>query len=183
LASDGRSISSATRVAGYRLGVAFDFDEYLRELLDTAFESALSKLTPEQLSKLADDPELQAKLSAAASEATEGVAEVIAEQLRKDAPAMVRHRRDWQTEFEKKLAEHWGRAFDASEAVMKAAFEIGEFHYEKHVPPDDERSYAFEALARLQARALRIAEEVLVLLKRGTGRQRCPVGVLCTRLL
>lgn len=131
----------------------------------------MAKLTPEQRAKLAEDPELLcARVSTATSEAVDGVAEVIVAQLRKDKPAMVRDRRRRQEKFEKQLAEHWGRAFAASEALMKAAFEIGEFHYEKHVPPDGERSYAFEALARLQARALRIAEEVLVLLKSGYGQ-------------
>ena len=98
------------------------------------------------------------------------MADVVADSLRKATPAMVRHRRKWQQAFEKQLAAHWGGAFEAAEAVMKAAFEIGEFHYEKHVPPDGQRSYAFEALARLQARALRITEEVLALLKSGYGQ-------------
>jgi hypothetical protein len=150
--------------------VTFDFDDYVRELLDESLVGAMAKPTPEQRAKLAEDPELRARLSTATLEAVDGVAEVIVTQLRKDTPAMVRDRRGRQEKFEKQLAEHWGRAFAASEAVMKAAFEIGEFHYEKHVPPDGEGSYAFEALARLQARALRIAEEVLVLLKSGYGQ-------------
>ncbi len=83
---------------------------------------------------------------------------------------MLAERRAFRTKFEKRLAEHWGRAFALSEMVMRVAHEVGEAHYEKHVPPDGVRDYAFEALARLQARALRIAEEVLVLLKAGYGQ-------------
>jgi len=150
--------------------VAFDFDEYLREMLGESLERALAKLTPEQRAKLAEDPGLKQRVSKATGEAIDGAAELIAEQLRKDAPAMIEHRRVGQVKFEKQLAEHWGRAFEASEAVIKTAFEIGQFHYEKHVPPNDERSYAFEVLARLQARALRMAKEVLVLLKAGYGQ-------------
>jgi hypothetical protein len=83
---------------------------------------------------------------------------------------MLEHRRGWQAEFEKRLAEHWGRAFDLAEMVMKVAFEAGEFFYAKHVPPDGEHDLVFEALSRLLARACRIAEEVLVLLKAGYGQ-------------
>ena len=38
------------------------------------------------------------------------------------------------------------------------------------MPPDGQRDYVFEALSRLLARACRIAEEVLVLLKAGYGQ-------------
>lgn len=150
--------------------MAHDFDDDYGQMLQTSLEQALAKLTTEQREQLARDPELRDRVSAATAEAADGVAEIIVKQLRKDTPAMVRDRRSRQRKFEKQVADHWGHAFDASEAVMKAAFEIGEFHYEKHVPPDGERSYAFEVLARLQARALRIAEEVLVLLKAGYGQ-------------
>ena len=147
-----------------------DFDADLAQMLEEALEGALAQLSPDQRAKVDADPELHARLSAAAMDAVDGVAAGIVERLRRDAPAMVRHRRRGQQAMEKQIDEHWGRAFDASEAVMKVAFEVGEFHYKKHVPPDGERSYAFEVLARLQARGLRIAEEVLVLLKAGYGQ-------------
>jgi hypothetical protein len=68
------------------------------------------------------------------------------------------------------MFEHWGDAFDLSEMVLKVAYEAGEFFYDKHVPSDGKRDYVFEALSRLLARACRIAEEVLVLLKAGYGQ-------------
>lgn len=83
---------------------------------------------------------------------------------------MLEHRRREREAFEARVVEHWGRAFDLAEMVMKVAYEVGEFFYNKHVPTDGERDFVFEALARLQARALRVAEEVLVLLKAGYGQ-------------
>ena len=61
-------------------------------------------------------------------------------------------------------------AFDLAEMVMQATIEVGEFFYEKHVPPDGSTTGLLRPLGRLMARASRIAEEVLVLLKAGYGQ-------------
>src|ERR1019366_8543572 len=97
-------------------------------------------------------------------------ADLTVEALKRSSPPMLAERQAFRAKFEKRLAEYWGRAFDLSEMVIRVAHEVGEAHYDKHVPPDGVRDYAFEVLARLQARALRIAEEVLVLLKAGYGQ-------------
>ncbi len=152
----------------YRSPVAFDFDEDFRRTVETGIEMALEGLTPEDLAKVEENSD--AILSTALSEAIEDSAKLLVEQLHRDAPAMIEHRRNWHSEVDKHLAEHWGKAFDLTEMVIRATVEIGEFFYEKHVPPDGERDYTFEALARLLARACRIAEEVLVLLKAGYGQ-------------
>jgi hypothetical protein len=146
----------------------YDFDEDFREAVEDGLAQALQHLTPEQLSALSENAD--ELLSTTVAEAIEESAKGLVEHLRQDAPAMLEHRRSWRAEFGQRLAEHWGQAFDLAEMVMKAAYEAGEFFYEKHVPPDGEHDWVFEALSRLMARACRIAEEVLVLLKAGYGQ-------------
>lgn len=147
-----------------------DYDEFVGEMLAEAIDGAVAKLTTEQRAELAELQDLGERMSAALNESAENTAGVIVRALKDNAPAMLEHRRREREDFEKRLAEHWGRAFDLSEMVMKVAHETGEFFYEKHVPPDGERDFLFEALGRLLARACRIAEEVLVLMKAGYGQ-------------
>ncbi len=146
----------------------YDYDEKFRESMEDGLERALEGLTPEQLAKLEDN--FDSFISTSVSQAIEDSAKGLVERLKQDAPGMLEHRRGWQAEFEQRVAEHWGSAFDLAEMVMKVAFEAGEFFYEKHVPPDGQHDFVFEALSRLLARACRIAEEVLVLLKAGYGQ-------------
>jgi hypothetical protein len=156
------------RGGSYRQRVEYDYDENFREAMEDGLERALASLTPEQLAKLEDN--VDDLISTAVSQAIEDSAKGLVERLKQDAPGMLEHRRGWQAEFEKRLGEHWRPAFDLAEMVMKVAFEAGEFFYEKHVPPDGQHDFVFEALSRLLARACRIAEEVLVLLKAGYGQ-------------
>jgi Family of unknown function (DUF5677) len=146
----------------------YDYDEKFRESMEDGLERALEGLTPEQLANLEDN--FDSLISTSVSQAIEDSAKGLVERLKQDAPGMLEHRRGWQAEFEQRVAEHWGSAFDLAEMVMKVAFEAGEFFYEKHVPPDGQHDFVFEALSRLLARACRIAEEVLVLLKAGYGQ-------------
>ncbi len=146
----------------------YDYDENFREAMGDGLERALEGLTPDQLAKLENN--VEDVISTAVSQAIEDSAKGLVERLKQDAPGMLEHRRGWQAKFETRLAEHWGPAFDLAEMVMKVAFEAGEFFYEKHVPPDGQHDFVFEALSRLLARACRIAEEVLVLLRAGYGQ-------------
>ncbi|MGD0453236.1 MAG: DUF5677 domain-containing protein [Solirubrobacteraceae bacterium] len=146
----------------------YDYDETFRKAMEEGLERALEGLTPEQAAALEDSAD--DLLSRVVSETIEDSAKGLVGDLKRDAPGMLEHRRNWQADFERRLAEHWGPAFDLAEMVMKVASEVGEFFYEKHVPPDGRRDFVFEALSRLLARACRIAEEVLVLLKAGYGQ-------------
>ena len=142
----------------------------MRDLLDEALDQALAKLTPEQVAKLGEDDALSEKVSTAIGEAIDNSADLIVDTLTQNSPPMLAERQAFRVKFEGRVVQYWGRAFDLSEMVIRVAHELGEAHCEKHVPPDGVRDYAFEVLARLQARALRIAEEVLVLLKAGYGQ-------------
>ena len=126
-----------------------DYDEWLREVIKEGLEQALKRLTPEELASLEGRAEDIA--STAVSEGIEAAARAMVKTLKADAPGMLEHRRSWQAEFEQRLAQHWGEAFDLSEMVMKVAYEAGEFFYEKHCPPDGVHDYVFEALGRLLA--------------------------------
>ena len=145
-----------------------DYDEWLCEVIAEGLEQAIRQLTPEELAELEEKAEDIA--STAVSDAIKETAKGMVQTLKANAPGMLANRRSWQMEFERRLARHWGEAFDLSEMVMKVAHEVGEFFYEKHCPPDGVHDYVFEALGRLLARASRIAEEVLVLLKAGYGQ-------------
>lgn len=94
-----------------------DYDEWLSELIQEGLEQMLKKLTPEQLAELEDNAEEIA--SSAVAKAIDVTAKGMVETLKADAPAMLAHRRSGRTEFERRLAEHWGGAFDLSEMVMK----------------------------------------------------------------
>jgi Family of unknown function (DUF5677) len=152
----------------YLRPVEYDYDESFARAIEEGLQQALDSLSPEQLAEL--EGSIEDITSTAVSDAIDATAKGIVESLKEDAPGMLEHRRGWQAEFEKRLSEHWGNAFDLSEMVMKVAYEAGEFFYEKHVPRDGQRDYVFEALGRLLARACRVAEEVLVLLKAGYGQ-------------
>lgn len=147
-----------------------DYDEFFGDLLTEAIDNALAKLSPELRAELAELKDLGDRMSAALNDSAERTANGIVETLRENAPAMLEHRQREREEFEKRLAEHWGRAFDLSEMARKVSHETGEFFYAKHVPPDGERDFLFEALGRLLARACRMAEEVLVLMKACYGQ-------------
>jgi Family of unknown function (DUF5677) len=169
--SKGQRLARAAfhnRTGSYGERVEFDYDKQLWETIQRGLEEVLKKLTPEQLAELESKVEDVASL--AVTEAIESTAKAMVEQLKRDSPGMLEHQRDFHVGFAKRLAEHWGRAFDLSEMVMKVAYEAGEFFYEKHVPQDGQRDVVFEVLSRLLARACRIAEEVLVLLKAGYGQ-------------
>lgn len=145
-----------------------DWDEWFVKLLEQALTDATDGMTEEQLQKFSG--ELDERLPAAITSSSKTMAATIVEALHDDAPGMLAHRRDFEVAVRESLYHYWGTAFDITEMVIKVASEIGEFFYKKHVPPDGVHDYVFEALGRLTARACRMAEEVLVLLKAGYGQ-------------
>jgi hypothetical protein len=139
---------------------AVDWDEWFEALLVEGLSAATEGMTEEQIRVLLD---VMLKTS-------DGTAEILVAELRKGAPEMLSQRRAFDSEVSLALREDWGKAFDLTEMVIKSAVEVAEFFYDKHVPPDGVHAYAFEALARLAARACRLAEEILVLMKAGYGQ-------------
>jgi len=148
----------------------YDFHQEFRDLLNEGIENALWSMTPEELEKAVTDDGFEARVSAAVSDAIQAVATGLAESLNESAEAMLEDRRVHRQDFDRRLSEHWGRAFDLTEMVIKVAWEAGDFFNEKHAPNNGEPDPVFEALVRLHARACRLSEEILVLLKSGYGQ-------------
>jgi hypothetical protein len=84
---------------------------------------------------------------------------------------MLARRRSERRGFEERLARRWARPFDLAEMAMVVAYEVGEeFNAKHHAHAAAENDLVFAVLVRLHARACRIAEEVLTLLKAGFGQ-------------
>lgn len=149
-----------------------DYDQWFEQLLTESLENAIVAMSPEQQARLAreDKDHLDERLEKALSDTADGAADLFAGELKARGPEMLEHRQRERERFEAKLREYWGRAFDLADVVLNTAHEIGTFFYNKHVPPDGVHDFTFEALGRLVARACRVAEEVLVLLKTGYGQ-------------
>lgn len=150
-----------------------DYDQQFEEALQEGIKGALGKLSSAELAALAEDDfeQLTSGVKDAVETAVRESVPGLVARLEEDAPAMLENRRVWQREAERAIAQHCQEAFDRYEIVLKSASEIGEFYFEKHKPKDgDPVDLVFAALGRMVARACRIAEQVLVLLKAGYGQ-------------
>ena len=149
---------------------AGDYDVEFEEMLADAMEGVLSNLSEADQLALIESDGLDEKVSEAVRVGINAAAEVLAKALKECSPPMLADRSQRQQEFKQGLAEHWRKAFDLYEMTVTATREMGEFWYDKHVPPDGVQDWTLDALSRLLARAVRISEEVLVLLKSGFGQ-------------
>lgn len=150
-----------------------DLDAFMRRLLDGFGDKLVAKLGEDRAVELAEkEPE---RLQALIDDAVMGIiatsGQGLVEQLKQDGPAMLAHRRAERRGFEERLTRQWARAFALAEMAMVVASEAGDTFNEKHRPQAiDDNDLVFEVLTRLHARACRIAEEVLTLLKSGFGQ-------------
>ncbi len=134
--------------------MAHDFDADWQALIDSAIESHLRSLSPEQLQALGelDQEQLNERMESAISASVEGAAGLLAEALKERAPQMLEDRARIRAEFEVSLERQWAEAFALSQMVIVAAREMSEEWYAKNVPPDGVHDRTFEVLSRLQAR-------------------------------
>ncbi len=100
--------------------------------------------------------------------AIEELSTEIYHQLKKDAPSMLRaHRRDRRA-YSKDVSSTWRRPLDLLESHIQICVEAGsEFVAETAKDASIEQPLVFGVLARLHARACRVANEVLCLLSNG----------------
>lgn len=96
------------------------------------------------------------------------------ESLYRDAPAALRHRRQIDAEFRRRLRKRWREGLDRLDMLILMAQESGEMHLadvneriERDGPPSAEDASLLNALTALHARACRIGSEVLLLLGGG----------------
>jgi len=112
---------------------------------------------------------LEETMARAVSEASEAVTPSLVESLKRDAPEMLKNRRDSRRDYREMIEEHWSKAFDLYEMVLRIGFEVGTDFGESRVGQlGGQRT--FRILTRLHARGCRVAEEILVLLKNGYGQ-------------
>jgi hypothetical protein len=160
-------------LTGSAYGSAVDLDEPIRAALNDLPNVLLAELGEERVVALVkQEPEkLRELVREAVAEATYEGGRDLAAGLRRDGPAMLARRRAEQRGFQERLSRRWARPFDLAEMAMVVAYEAGEAFNAKHqkqAKADNDRIFA--VLVRMHARACRIAEEVLALLKAGFGQ-------------
>lgn len=93
------------------------------------------------------------------------------EGLKDGAAAMLEDRAAARAEYEAMIAEIWRDAFALYQMILKISSEIGDEFNSRHGPTAAEANdLPFFVLIRQHARACRIAEEVLVLMRGGFGQ-------------
>ena len=150
-----------------------DLDAPMRNLFDRLPDMVLDAMGEERFVELsrADPDRLEAAVHEAVAAATARSGRALAEHLKYDGPPMLARRRAERRGFERRLARRWARPIDLAEMALVVAYEAGEAFNATHRPQAAAQGDAkFEVLVQLHARACRIAEEILVLLKAGFGQ-------------
>ncbi|MFN8152477.1 MAG: DUF5677 domain-containing protein [Solirubrobacterales bacterium] len=137
------------------------FDGVLEEATETACREIEARgLSPEEADKYVS------RVTEAIPEALRETVAPLIERLKQSAPEMLQERRESRRGYSEMIQAHWGDAFDAYEIVLRIAFELGDDFVRARIEDGDDSTVG-PVLTRLQARACRIAEEVLVLMKAG----------------
>jgi hypothetical protein len=132
------------------------------ETLDEVVLRTIAQLRPE-----IDEDELPLALR----DVARSTAESIVDELRERAAAMLIDHAAVRTSFEIRLRDPWAPAFDRYEALLVSALEMGELFAKRHAAEADREGAGgdrlFDAMVRLHARAVLIADEVFSLLRSG----------------
>jgi hypothetical protein len=120
------------------------------------------------LSRLEQDPDL---LSEPLERAIDQSAETLVQRLHEERPEMIAERRADRADYAALIDDCWAPAFEHLEMLIRLAYEVGD-DFNQHYGEDAYRydDLVFSVVVRLQARGVRIAEEILVLLKAGFGQ-------------
>lgn len=94
--------------------------------------------------------------------------QIIMETLNELSKDILDHQREFQREFESRIYERWKGPLDLLECLIKVSLESGERQKNKLSKIiDGKNNFKYSALIKIQARALEISNEILVLLKAG----------------
>lgn len=146
-----------------------DFDEHYSGLFRSAFAQMAQQIDPEQLEQL--NEKLPSIIDETVPKMIEIAVDGLVESLHKGTPQMLAEYRGIRHGFEERLEARWGKAFDLAQMVMVCARELGEEFSHKHsAGAAEENDLVFPVLVRLHARACRVSEEVLALLRAGFGQ-------------
>ncbi len=108
------------------------------------------------------------QLESAFQEAITSAAAALTAELLRTAPDMLAEQRIFQSEFEERLFQHWGKALDLFQTILVVARDAGDsINQQQRQRADEEQDFTFDVLSRLHARACLTASEVGVLLRSG----------------
>jgi hypothetical protein len=139
--------------------------EHFESLVAGALESAFEGRTEDEIKRFVDSGGVGRFFDKSIPE----VSKIFADSLVEATPEMLAARRAGEASIADQVRRVYEPGFDLVEAVLKMASESGEEFVDRHFKGDDGVPVMLWVLAHLQARACRIAEEVLVLLRAGYG--------------
>ena len=112
--------------------------------------------------------DLKALIASEVPDLADSIAESMLTTVKKDAPAGLREKREYQQQFEERLKNHWQKPLELLDLFISLATEAGD-EFNKTCRDDAARSNdaMFKALTLLHARACQVASAILLLLRSG----------------
>jgi hypothetical protein len=139
-------------------------EDHFQTMIARVVERALTGRTEDEIEKAV----ASGALGEALEETIKSVALVLAESLIEASPEMLAQRAGAEASVAEEVRRAYGPGLDLCEMVLRIASEIGEEYVERHFEANSAAAMVW-VLAHLHARACRLAEEALVLLKAGYG--------------
>jgi Family of unknown function (DUF5677) len=139
--------------------------EHFHEIVARALERTLGGRTETEVERFLE----KGGVSQMLNESIPTVSRQFADSLIEAMPAMIAHRREFQTAVAEEVQRVQGDGLDLVEALLKMADESGEEFVDRYFKDADGIPIMPWVLAHLQARACRIGEEALLLLRAGLG--------------
>jgi hypothetical protein len=143
-------------MVGRQMGVGKTFREILLAALQTHFNQHGEKVLD------------RAVIKAALADSLPAISSDLVEALHADANRMLAERADTEHHVAAEVRKHYGEALELTEMVLRIAHAMGEEVVEEHLQPPKSPVVVW-VVAHLHARACRIAEEALLLVKAGYG--------------
>lgn len=139
--------------------------EHFHEIVARALEKTLRGRTEAEVERFHE----KGGVSRMLGESIPTVSRHFADSLIEAMPAMIANRREFQATVAEEVQRVQGTGLDLVEALLKMADESGEEFVDRYFKDADGVPIMPWVLAHLQARACRIAEEALLLLRAGLG--------------
>jgi hypothetical protein len=141
-------------------------EDDFRAVIEEAVMTAAEKAGVEEIMRILESGKLGEVLAQSAPEVGASIADGLADRT----PALIIDRRANEAGIAEMIRQAYGPGLDLCESVLRSVHEIGEEYIDLKAPAgEDGVSVARWVLGHLHARACRIAEEALVLLRAGYG--------------
>ena len=140
---------------------------FLSALDKETFESSLTEILSDE-DPIDNLDDLKALIASEVPDLADSIAESMLTTVKKDAPAGLREKREYQQQFEERLKNHWQKPLELLDLFISLATEAGD-EFNKTCRDDAARSNdaMFKALTLLHARACQVASAILLLLRSG----------------